>query len=78
MALLKYKSEQEEIARLEMIELEKRKAIAEKAMANKAHQKKINNEILSSLVRLGCPEETGKNIIAAIVKGEIKNISINY
>ena len=77
-ALLKYKAEQEEKERLTRIEDEKRKAIEEKARANKAHQKKINNEILSSLVSLGCSEETGKDIIAAIVKGQIKNISINY
>ena len=57
---------------------ENEKAIEEKRAANKAHQKKINNEILSGLVTLGCSEQTGQDIIKAIVKGQIKNISINY
>ena len=77
-ALEKQRKEQEARERAEQERIAAEKAIEEKRAANKAHQKKINNEILSWLVKLGCQEETGKNIIAAIVKGEIKNISINY
>ena len=77
-ALEKQRKEQEARERAEQERIAAEKAIEEKRAANKAHQKKINNEILSCLVKLGCQEETGKNIIAAIVKGEIKNISINY
>lgn len=56
------------------------KESAEKARreADKAHRAKFNNEALTALAVLGVAPEIGKVIVAAIAKGEVPHISINY
>ena len=49
-----------------------------KRIANKNHQKKINNEILDDLVLLGCSEDLAKSIITSIAKDQIRNLFIRY
>lgn len=46
--------------------------------ANKAHKKKICNEALQGLVKLGVSEELGKQILQAIHKGEVPHVSIKF
>jgi len=53
-------------------------AAAAKLAANKAHQKRINNEAMSDLIGFGLTEEKAKLLIISIVQGKIKNISVNY
>lgn len=53
-------------------------AAAAKQAANKAHQKRINNEAMNDLMEFGLTEEKAKLLIISIVQGKIKNISINY
>jgi len=68
------KAEQERVAREE-----RAKADAEaRRKANENHQRKINREALDSMISAGFDEEISRKIIGAIVKGAIKNISINY
>jgi len=53
--------------------------VEEEARAkNKAHAKKINNEVLADMVAAGCSEECAKAIITAMARGKIRNCSINY
>lgn len=68
-------------------EINKQKAIAkakaekeaeEARQANIEHRKKICNESLVALNKLGIDDELGKKIIQAIHKGEIPNISIKF
>lgn len=49
-----------------------------KREANKKHKTKINNEVLAALMIHGITEDQGKNIIAAIVKGEVPHAKIGY
>jgi hypothetical protein len=42
------------------------------------HRKAINNKILAGLKTLGIDEEAGKELIKAIVKGEVEYLQINY
>jgi len=51
---------------------------AERIASNKAHRAKINRESLADLVAFGMGEAEAKKLIAAIVKGEIANITVNY
>jgi len=51
------------------------KALREK---DKAHRTKLNNEALAALVALGIKTELGKTVIAAIARGEVPHISIEY
>jgi hypothetical protein len=53
-------------------------AAAAKIAANKKHQAEINGAAKNSLIAMGIDESDAKKIIIAIVKKEIKNISINY
>jgi len=70
--------------RMERIEREKQAAIdqerraAEKLAANKAHRSAVNNAILVELVKIGVSEDHGKKIITAVIKGQIKHLSVNY
>jgi membrane protein involved in colicin uptake len=54
------------------------KAEAEQREKNKAHAKKINNEALADMVKAGCSEECAKAVIAAIARGQIRNVTISY
>lgn len=54
------------------------KAEEERRAKNKAHAKKINNEALEDMIKAGCTEDCAKAIIAAIARGQIRNITINY
>lgn len=48
-------------------------------LANKEHCQKINREALDSLIiNAGLIEETAKAVIKAIIRGQIKNVSIKY
>lgn len=51
---------------------------AEQRERNKAHAKKINNEILQDFMAQGLPEECAKTAITAMAKGLIRNVKINY
>lgn len=51
---------------------------AQKAAANKAHQKRINNEALDDLIEIGCTKELATAIVVALAKKTIRNCSINY
>ena len=51
---------------------------AEKRARNRAHQGAIHREILEALALLNISEEAGKLIIAAIAKGAVPHISIQY
>jgi hypothetical protein len=73
--------------RLAAIEAE-RKRVADEAAAvaaetakretDKKHRAKINNEALAALTSFGVEAELGKAVIAAIARGEIPHISIEY
>lgn len=45
---------------------------------NKAHAKKINNEILQDFMAQGLSEECAKTAITAMAKGLVRNVKINY
>lgn len=49
-----------------------------KKAANKAHQKTVNNEILSGLIALGVSDEIGKAIICAAAKNQLGQMIIKY
>lgn len=51
---------------------------AEKRARNRAHQGAIHREILEALALLNISDEAGKLIIAAIAKGTVPHISIQY
>lgn len=53
-------------------------AAAERAAANKAHQRKINGEIVDALMGLGCSESIAKEIVIATAKNKIENLKITY
>lgn len=89
--LAKALAEQAEIDRHNAVEAERKriekdaqiKAAAElkeqqAREANKAHKKKICNEALQGLVKLGVSEELGKQILQAIHKGEVPHVSIKF
>jgi colicin import membrane protein len=55
------------------------KAEEEKRAANKAHQKRINNEILAAMLETGLvTDEVAKELISRIAKALIPHVSINY
>jgi hypothetical protein len=54
------------------------KAGQEKRQANKEHQRKINAAAKSSIMALGFECESAENLVAAIAKGQISNVTINY
>ncbi|EAA0636991.1 cell envelope biogenesis protein TolA, partial [Escherichia coli] len=45
---------------------------------DKAHRKEVNNKILADLIKVGASEDVAKNIITAIVKGEVFATKITY
>lgn len=45
---------------------------------DKAHRKEVNNKILADLIKAGASEEVAKDIITAIVKGEVFATRITY
>ena len=51
---------------------------AEKRAKNRAHQGAIHREILAALALLNISEEAGKLIIAAIAKGAVPHVTIQY
>lgn len=51
---------------------------AEKRAKNRAHQASVNREILAAMAKLGIPEDIGKDIVAAMAKGEVPHVSIAY
>jgi colicin import membrane protein len=51
---------------------------AERRAKNRAHQASVNRDILAALALLNIAEETGKIIIAAIAKGAVPHVTINY
>jgi len=72
----------EERARLEK-EAAERKAAEEKAerdkiAANKKHQAKINNKILTAMENTGISQNVAKAVICAVAKGKIPHMTINY
>jgi len=74
------RKEQQRLDR-EKVEADKKaeaKRIADKKAANLNHRKAINKKILKSFATLGVKEDTGKNIIKAIIEDEIPEIKILY
>jgi colicin import membrane protein len=53
-------------------------AIAAKQAANKANQKKKNNEAKYAIMNLGLDETKAIELITAIARGQVPNITINY
>lgn len=51
---------------------------AEKRAKNRAHQGAVHREILAALALLNISDEAGKLIIAAIAKGAVPHVSIQY
>jgi len=49
-----------------------------KREANKNHRRKINNAVLTDLVKAGLDETTGKHLIRMIIAGQIAHTSISY
>lgn len=50
----------------------------ERRAKDKAHRKEVNNKILADLIKVGASEDVAKNIITAIVKGEVFATKIIY
>lgn len=50
----------------------------ERRAQDKAHRKEVNNKILDDLIKAGASEDVAKNIITAIVKGEVFATRITY
>ena len=72
------KEESERKERERLAAESKAKAEADKLAANKAHQKKINNEALDSFKANGIDSDTAKKIIGLIAEGLISHIKIAY
>ena len=51
---------------------------ADRKAASKAHRQKINREALDDLVASGMTQDSAKALIESIVRGEIRNITVNY
>ena len=65
----------------ELAAIEKRKleVEAERKAANKEHRREVNNEVLTDLmIECNLDELVAKAIIELIIKGKVRNISINY
>lgn len=81
----KAEAEKQAAIEAERAKIEKEKkaeadAIA-KREADKAHRKKINNEALEDIIKVGCisdAEERARAIVTAIAKGNIRNVKILY
>lgn len=59
-------------------ELEQERIAQEKREANLRHRKKINNEAVDDLLKLGVTKELAMEIVTAIAKKEVRNVSIAY
>ena len=73
--------EEAKAAEAKRIEAERLAALAaeKKREANKAHAKKINGEAVKCLMQIeGITNELAMEIVKAIVKGQIDNVSIKY
>ncbi len=68
------------VAERERIEAEQKaeQIAAAEREANKAHAKKINNEVLAALVAEGIGQDIGKKIVIAIASGKIPHAKISY
>jgi colicin import membrane protein len=75
-AAAKREADRKEAARLRE-ETEARIA-EEKRAANKAHQKTVNQQIVTALIKAGISEDSAKTVVVAVVKGEIPFMSVNY
>ena len=53
-------------------------AEAARRAANVAHKGKINREALADLVGCGVDEAVGKIILASIIRGEVRHVSVRY
>ncbi|MBB04096.1 MAG: hypothetical protein CML03_00990 [Pseudooceanicola sp.] len=63
--------------RIESERIAAEQAAAKKA-ANTRHRAKINNEALAGFTALGYSEDQGRQLIEAIVRGQVPNVSVNY
>lgn len=73
---IRREAEAKEAARL--AEEKRIKDDEERRAQDKAHRKEVNNKILADLIKAGASEDVAKNIIAAIVKGEVFATRITY
>lgn len=73
---IRREAEAKEAARL--TEEKRIKDEEERRAQDKAHRKEVNNKILADLIKAGASEDVAKNIITAIVKGEVFATRINY
>lgn len=81
------RAEQAKIDAERRLEAETRNKIQEEAKLkteeeakakNVQHQAKIHNETLEDMMSVGMDEESAKNLIKSIVKGQIRNLKITY
>ncbi|RTY44041.1 cell envelope biogenesis protein TolA [Enterobacter hormaechei subsp. steigerwaltii] len=73
---IRREAEEKEAARL--AEEKRIKDEEERRAQDKAHRKEVNNKILAGLIKAGASEDVAKNIITAIVKGEVFATRITY
>lgn len=73
---IRREAEAKEAARL--AEEKRVKDEEERRALDKAHRKEVNNKILADLIKAGASEDVAKNIITAIVKGEVFATRITY
>ncbi|HCR1961868.1 TPA: cell envelope biogenesis protein TolA [Enterobacter kobei] len=73
---IRREAEAKEAARL--AEEKRIKDEEERRAQDKAHRKEVNNKILADLIKAGASEDVAKNIITAIVKGEVFATRITY
>ncbi|EMK0352784.1 cell envelope biogenesis protein TolA [Citrobacter amalonaticus] len=73
---IRREAEAKEAARL--AEEKRIKDEEERRAKDKAHRKEVNNKILADLIKAGASEEVAKDIITAIVKGEVFATRITY
>jgi colicin import membrane protein len=59
-------------------EAEHQSKLEEQRKANIEHMRQINNDVLSSLVKIGISEDQAKAIITMIAKNEVPHVSIKY
>lgn len=53
-------------------------AEAERKAANRQHRQKINRQTLEDLEKFGIGKDQAKALIESIVRGEIRNVTVNY
>ncbi|MHA1039991.1 cell envelope biogenesis protein TolA [Enterobacter ludwigii] len=73
---IRREAEEKEAARL--AEEKRIKDEEDRRAQDKAHRKEVNNKILADLIKAGASEDVAKNIITAIVKGEVFATRITY